>query len=337
MVFAGTERFGFPSRDTNIETLERTHRWIPIELPPEPEYFHPSVDFKNPENSEGFLMANTELTKFDALKGKIAVFIDPLKGLLVRDRAEQAAAAGALVTVKGLAKEIEALRVAATVPLNDRVKAINALAKEVTAPLDLAEARIKQTIQAFVSAENARLAEERRKADEAAAADRRRLEEERRRQEEESAAKAKAERERQAEEERRRLRIAEEERLARASFGVETNEELEAKAQEAERLAAKLRADEINRRLDKERQDNLDRIKREADAAEAKRKAEEKRLAAQRPSNTTTVWKFEVSDWREVPQEYWMIDETKLGKAVRGGLREIPGVKIWSEQAVVAR
>jgi hypothetical protein len=40
--------------DTNIETLERTHRWIPIELPPEPEYFHPSVDFKNLKTAKDF-------------------------------------------------------------------------------------------------------------------------------------------------------------------------------------------------------------------------------------------------------------------------------------------
>lgn len=50
-------------------------------------------------------------------------------------------------------------------------------------------------------------------------------------------------------------------------------------------------------------------------------------------------WVFEVVDFALLPDEYKMVDATKLGKVVRAGLRSIPGVKIWNQPilAVTAR
>ena len=49
---------------------------------------------------------------------------------------------------------------------------------------------------------------------------------------------------------------------------------------------------------------------------------------------TRTVWKHEVLDMAALPDEYKIADEVKLGKVVRAGVREIPGVRIYEEMVV---
>lgn len=49
---------------------------------------------------------------------------------------------------------------------------------------------------------------------------------------------------------------------------------------------------------------------------------------------TRTVWKHEVVDFAALPEEYKIADEVKLGKVVRAGVREIPGVRIFEEMVV---
>lgn len=49
---------------------------------------------------------------------------------------------------------------------------------------------------------------------------------------------------------------------------------------------------------------------------------------------TRTVWKHEVVDFAALPEEYKVADEVKLGKVVRAGVREIPGVRIYEEMVV---
>lgn len=53
---------------------------------------------------------------------------------------------------------------------------------------------------------------------------------------------------------------------------------------------------------------------------------------------TRSVPKFEIVDPKLVPDEYWMLDEVKIGKAVRatGGTVPIPGVRIHFEQQIAA-
>ena len=49
---------------------------------------------------------------------------------------------------------------------------------------------------------------------------------------------------------------------------------------------------------------------------------------------TRTVWKHQVVDMAALPDEYKIADEVKLGKVVRAGIREIPGVRIYEEMVV---
>lgn len=49
------------------------------------------------------------------------------------------------------------------------------------------------------------------------------------------------------------------------------------------------------------------------------------------------VWKFKVSNPQEVPRDYLMVDESAIRKAVQAGMRNIPGVEIYSEKEAVLR
>lgn len=48
------------------------------------------------------------------------------------------------------------------------------------------------------------------------------------------------------------------------------------------------------------------------------------------------VWKYRVSEPDRVPPEYMKVDEDKIAKVVKAGIRNIPGVKIWEEEQVRA-
>lgn len=53
--------------------------------------------------------------------------------------------------------------------------------------------------------------------------------------------------------------------------------------------------------------------------------------------STRKVWQFEVVDTSKVPAEFWILDTPAIGRAVRGGARDIPGVRIYSEDSVSVR
>lgn len=50
-----------------------------------------------------------------------------------------------------------------------------------------------------------------------------------------------------------------------------------------------------------------------------------------------TTWTFEVEDFSKVPDQYKVIDSVGLNKAVKGGIRQIPGVKIYEVQGARIR
>ena len=51
-------------------------------------------------------------------------------------------------------------------------------------------------------------------------------------------------------------------------------------------------------------------------------------------SGVAKIWKFEVIDFSLLPDRFKMENATLIGKVVRAGEREIPGVKIWSEDTL---
>lgn len=61
--------------------------------------------------------------------------------------------------------------------------------------------------------------------------------------------------------------------------------------------------------------------------------------AAAVPKNITVaeVWTFEVLDEAEVPVEYLSVDSNKVNAAIKAGLRDIPGIRVFSESRVTVR
>lgn len=50
-----------------------------------------------------------------------------------------------------------------------------------------------------------------------------------------------------------------------------------------------------------------------------------------------TVWRHEVTDPAAVPRQYLMVNEAAIKAAIAGGVREIPGVRIFEELRTVVR
>lgn len=43
------------------------------------------------------------------------------------------------------------------------------------------------------------------------------------------------------------------------------------------------------------------------------------------------VWKFELVDLAQVPVEFTLLDSSKVNQAIRAGIREIPGIRVFKE------
>lgn len=54
-------------------------------------------------------------------------------------------------------------------------------------------------------------------------------------------------------------------------------------------------------------------------------------------ASTVMVWKHEVTDPKAVPREYLMVDDAAIKAAIRGGIREIPGVRIYEDAEMRVR
>lgn len=49
------------------------------------------------------------------------------------------------------------------------------------------------------------------------------------------------------------------------------------------------------------------------------------------------VWKFEITDIDAVPKNYKIVDERKVREAIKAGIRDIPGIKIFPENTTIIR
>lgn len=119
--------------------------------------------------------------------------------------------------------------------------------------------------------------------------------------------------------------------------------EAEEKARkEAEEKQRKLDA-RLNKTKNDEHKELLELEKANVDA-NLNDKLEEAKSSVQRSVftgvGTTTIkkiWTYEVTDLSKVPEEYKMLNETKVGQVVRAGVREIPGIRIYEKPSVSSR
>lgn len=89
------------------------------------------------------------LVVFDKLKADISVFVEPCTQMAVADKPSCDSALEAAKQVKSFIKKVEETRVAMVSPYNERVKQINAYAKQITEPLMSAEKHLKTQLVAY--------------------------------------------------------------------------------------------------------------------------------------------------------------------------------------------
>jgi hypothetical protein len=52
---------------------------------------------------------------------------------------------------------------------------------------------------------------------------------------------------------------------------------------------------------------------------------------------TRTDWKYDIMDHNEIPREFLTIDEKKVKASIKAGVRNIPGLKIYSAETAVLK
>jgi len=109
------------------------------------------------------------------------------------------------------------------------------------------------------------------------------------------------------------------------------------------KVAAYLKAEEDRRKEEAA----VNAMKLEAAAREAALKGEALEpvplIHSPAPQRTVTesgamggrkIWKWALEDFSKVPDEYKMLNESLIGKVVRAGMRNIPGIRIYEELVV---
>lgn len=133
---------------------------------------------------------------------------------------------------------------------------------------------------------------------------------------------------------------------------------------EQQRIEAQKKLDEERRRKEEEARAQLAQQKEEAEMASAfmpeneqaaiavshqvQEQVIEKQIAMETKAEQKTInqmvvkgvrknWTFQIEDEVSVPREFLVVDEKKIRAAVREGVREIPGVRIFEEESMAIR
>lgn len=122
--------------------------------------------------------------------------------------------------------------------------------------------------------------------------------------------------------------IAAEQRKAQAAIEME---KLRIRREEEARLrSAAAMAESTEEHLQK-----ADQIREETKVQQVETSVRAREVKAQGVKGTTEVWKFEVTDPAQVPRQYLAVDQSAIRAAIQyQKLREIPGVRIYSETQV---
>lgn len=113
--------------------------------------------------------------------------------------------------------------------------------------------------------------------------------------------------------------------------------------QNEERMKAEAKAEEERKQREAEAAAlaaNDDATFEEIEEAEAKVElaaAPVKMTKTETPLQTREIWKFMVTDKAALPEDLKLPNEAEIGRRVRAGARQIPGVEIFSEQVAVVR
>lgn len=290
----------------------------------------------------------------------VSVVLRIATDLQVRNDAEAQQAAELLQRIAAERKAAEAARVELVKPLNDHVKHINSRFREATGPAEEADKIVRGKLLAW------REEQERLRREEQARLERERQAEQRRLDEERAAAeaKARAEREAAAREAARKEAEAREAERKRA-------EEMARQADERARQIAAMSDDELRKLLEHPTDGQTATAelgaraaarKAQEEAAAARQREEDARLAEQAAREAPVaqapvvqvaapaplasasgavaerkVWRATVTDETRIPREYLAVDQAAINRAVRNGVRDIPGVEIAQVSELAVR
>ncbi len=246
----------------------------------------------------GGLDLDTVRPTFDQYKTEAVRIATDAKALTVQDQESLNVAVMLGGSAKKIGKAIDAQRKAIILESSEFVKGVNSIAKMITDTLDEAEKAVKGKIGQFQARQEMERRERERKAREEAEALQRKLD-----------AEVEDANRNAAEEARRK---AEEEARARKASAAE----IEAAKKKAEEDAAKI-AVVAPTVVSPVVQDAPKVTRTESGSAFSKK-----------------PWVFEVTNADQVPREFLAVDEKKIRDAVRMGVREIAGVRIYQETQI---
>lgn len=290
-------------------------------------------EFPEPESRE----ADVVSMKTAIIERQVPALVQQAEAIVIVNQEHLTVANDFSIAVKRLRKEIDS----AFDPIIEAAHAAHKVAldkkRKYVEPVDQAEKMVKGKIGAYLTEQDRLRREAERRAWEA--------EQEKIRIQQEAMRAAreveeKERREREEAEKRSRQRIAEEEaRILRAR-----SEEGRIRAQEAADKARREAAEQAAIREHNAKVEQ-DRILAEAAAKESRLVNEQKMAAPAAPAPTTNGistrqdWGFEVMNAADVPRDYLMVDEVKVGKIVRAmkGETNIPGIRVFPKTVVTQR
>lgn len=232
-------------------------------------------------------------------KAQIDGMVSQAKAIQITDEPSQVAAVELGTTARKLKNKVETLRKSTVQPFNDHVKDVNNLAKSFTDPLDTAERDLKAKISTYQT----------------------------------------------------KLRLEQEKRAAEAREAARKVQEAYEAEQREIRLEAYRKAQEAEKALKKEKdaaaRAALERtIAEETEAANAPIQIAVAPVIPEIPKAVRTesgsahqrmTWVFEVTHETDIPRRYMSVDEQKIRQAVKAGIRQIPGVRIFEQASTTFR
>ena len=270
----------------------------PLEQDPEPEFSDNPVIMDHPIEVVAFDLDAVRLA-LAPYKAKIDGMVSQAKSIQITDEPSQVAAVELGTSIRNLKNQVERVRKSTVQPYNDHVKDVNNLAKSFIDPLDTGERDLKAKISTYQT----------------------------------------------------KLRLEQEKKAAEAREAARKVQEAYEAEQRAIREEAARKAREAEAALKKEKdaaaRAALERtIAEETEAANAPVQVAVAPVIPEIPKAVRTesgsahqrmTWEFEIEDATKVPRAYLAIDEKLIRQAVKAGIRQIPGVRIFEQASTTFR
>lgn len=101
---------------------------------------------------------------------------------------------------------------------------------------------------------------------------------------------------------------------------------------------ARKKEEELQRKAEKERQKQIDKAEAKGEAPPPPAPIPKVEVPKTTEGITTVkTWTYEVENIDKVPREYLALDSGAVMRAVREGIREIPGIRIYQKETVKVR